>query len=150
MWPFLGSLIVARHRTWIFSKVSGLLIFQLACWWASVSAATVRKVCILQSTIYVDHCWLVWPRKAIFLTGCLMWHNGCARWCVVLPASAYSVLKQFSPWLVDSSVAIFLTMSVKTCVLLCLVALTQAQKAEHRSGDAQDSGRLLFTNYTSG
>ena len=45
--------------------------------------------------------------------------------------------------------AIFI-MFVKISALMCLVAVAQAQKAEHRSGDSEDSARLLFSNYTSG
>ena len=41
-------------------------------------------------------------------------------------------------------------MFTKLCALLCLVAVAQAQKAEQRSGEAEDSARLLFSNYTSG
>merc|ERR1712212_228334 len=41
-------------------------------------------------------------------------------------------------------------MFVKFCSLLCLLAVSQAQKMEHRSAESEDAARLLFTNYTSG
>merc|ERR1712007_201179 len=41
-------------------------------------------------------------------------------------------------------------MFVKFCSVLCLLAVSQAQKMEHRSAESEDAARLLFTNYTSG
>merc|ERR1712077_49162 len=38
----------------------------------------------------------------------------------------------------------------KFCSLLCLLAVAQAQKMEHRSAESEDAASLLFTNYTSG
>eukprot|EP00091_Calanus_sinicus_P020548 TRINITY_DN5668_c0_g1_i2.p1 TRINITY_DN5668_c0_g1~~TRINITY_DN5668_c0_g1_i2.p1 ORF type:complete len:167 (-),score=60.77 TRINITY_DN5668_c0_g1_i2:110-541(-) len=46
--------------------------------------------------------------------------------------------------------SVIIIMFGKVCALLCLVAVAQAQKAEHRSGESEDSARLLFSNYTSG
>merc|ERR1712008_326285 len=48
-----------------------------------------------------------------------------------------------------NSSAIFIMIG-KVCALLCLIAVSQAQKAEHRSDESEDKARLLFSNYTSG